>query len=207
MHQMDKRKDSLSEISVDRLVKGDREELARFVEAYSPRVYRLGMKILNNEQDAEDVLQETFMKAMRGLAAFEGRSSLSTWLYRIATNEALMLLRKRHPEMISIDAPSEEDEEDGDTLEIVDWSHQPESELLEKETRQRIDTAASHLPLGLREVFMLRELEGLSVKDTAEVLDVSESVVKTRLLRARMRLRKELTRYFVERQKKEVTGE
>jgi len=204
---MDKSRTSFSEISVEKLVNGDREEFARFVETYSPRVYRLGMKILNNEQDAEDVLQETFLKAMRGLRSFEGRSSLSTWLYRIATNEALMLLRKKHPEVISIDVPSEDDEEDNETLEIVDWTHQPESELLEKETRQRINLAASQLPLGLREVFMLRELEGLSVKETAEVLDVSESVVKTRLLRARMKLRKELARYFAEKQKKEAGDE
>lgn len=204
---MDKSKVPHPDISVDKLVKGDRDEIARFVETYSARVYRLGMKILNNEQDAEDILQETFLKAIRALPSFEGRSSLSTWLYRIATNEALMLLRKRHPETISIDAPTEDDDEDNEALEIVDWSHQPESELLEKETRQKIDSAASQLPLGLREVFMLREMEGLSVKETAEVLDVSESVVKTRLLRARMKLRRELTRYFVEKQKKEVADE
>lgn len=203
---MDKSKLPDSEISLEKLVSGNRDEIARFVEAYSPRIYRLAMKILNNEQDAEDVLQETFIKAIRGLSSFEGRSSLSTWLYRIATNEALMLLRKRTPETVSIDAPTDEDEEQ-ETLQIVDWTAQPEGELVTREVRQKLDKAISQLPLGQREVFVLREVEGLSVRETAEILNVSESVVKTRLLRSRMKLREALSGYFSERQKSEVADE
>lgn len=204
---MDKIKTTDSEISIDKLISQDRDELARFVEIYSPRVFRLGMRILNNEQDAEDVLQETFIKAIRALPSFEGRSSLSTWLYRIATNEALMLLRKHVPDSVSIDAPAEEDEEEQEALQIVDWTNQPEMELSSKEIRRQINDAVSKLSLGQREVFALREIEGLSVKETAEILDVSESVVKTRLLRARMHLRQVLNDYFVELQKHEVADE
>ncbi|MEN6571537.1 MAG: sigma-70 family RNA polymerase sigma factor [Anaerolineaceae bacterium] len=204
---MDKTKINDSEISIDKLIAQDRDELARFVETYSPRIYRLGMRILNNEQDAEDVLQETFIKAIRALPTFEGRSSLSTWLYRIATNEALMLLRKHSPEMVSIDAPAEEEEEEQEALQIVDWTNQPESELSVREIRQQINSAVAKLPLGQREVFALREVEGMSVKETADILNVSESVVKTRLLRARMHLRQVLNDYFIERQKHEVADE
>jgi RNA polymerase sigma-70 factor (ECF subfamily) len=204
---MDKSKITDSEISIDKLIAQDRDEVARFVEVYSPRIYRLAMKILNNEQDAEDVLQETFIKAIRGLKGFEGRSSLSTWLYRIATNEALMLLRKHVPDTVSVDAPTEEDGEEQEALQIIDWSNEPESELSKSEIREQINMAAGMLPLGQREVFALREIEGLSVKETAEILNVSESVVKTRLLRARLKLRQVLNEYFSERQKKEVTDE
>lgn len=204
---MDKTKITDSEISIDKLIAQDRDELARFVEIYSPRVYRLGMRIVNNEQDAEDVLQETFIKAIRALPSFEGRSSISTWLYRIATNEALMLLRKHTPEMVSIDAPAEEDDEEQEALQIVDWTNQPETELSAREVRQEINRAVAKLPLGQREVFALREVEGMSVKETADILNVSESVVKTRLLRARMHLRQVLNDYFIERQKHEVADE
>lgn len=204
---MDKTKITDSEISIDKLIAQDRDELARFVEIYSPRVYRLGMRIVNNEQDAEDVLQETFIKAIRALPSFEGRSSISTWLYRIATNEALMLLRKHTPEMVSLDAPAEEDDEEQEALQVVDWTNQPETELSAREVRQQINRAVSKLPLGQREVFALREVEGMSVKETADILNVSESVVKTRLLRARMHLRQVLNDYFIERQKHEVADE
>jgi RNA polymerase sigma-70 factor (ECF subfamily) len=207
MHLVDKSKITETEISIDKLIAQDRDELARFVEVYSPRIYRLAMKILNNEQDAEDVLQETFIKAIHAISGFEGRSSLSTWLYRIATNEALMLLRRHSPGTVSIDTPAEEDEEDQEALQIVDWSNQPEVKLSAKEVRLQINEAVSRLPLGQREVFALREIEGLSVKETAEILNVSESVVKTRLLRARMRLRQVLNDYFIERQKREVTDD
>ena len=90
-------------ISLELLKAGDRAEFARMVDAYSNRIYLLALKILNDAQDAEDVLQETFLKAFRSISDFEGRSSISTWIYRIATNEALMLLRKRHPEAVSLD--------------------------------------------------------------------------------------------------------
>jgi RNA polymerase sigma-70 factor (ECF subfamily) len=175
---------------------GDPEEIGRFVEANSEAVYRLALRMLGDAQDAEDVLQETFVKALRGLKTFEGRSSLSTWLFRIATNEALMLLRKKKPDTISIDEEREDDEGSPEPVQLVDWCCMPESELLSDESKRHMEAAIQKLSPALRAVFELRDIEGLSVKETAEILNVTESVVKTRLLRARLKLREDLSAYF-----------
>ena len=182
--------------SLEVLRDGDRVEFARLVEAYSPMIYRLGLKMLNNPQDAEDILQETFIKAYRHIGNFDGRSSVSTWLYRIATNEALMSIRRKRPETISFDVPSVYDTEPQEPLQIVDWCCLPEDELLTSEGRARLDEAANRLPTSLRVVFILRDIEGLSTRETAEVLEISEMAVKTRLSRARLRLREDLSEYF-----------
>jgi RNA polymerase sigma-70 factor (ECF subfamily) len=182
--------------SLDALRNGDRAEFARIVDSYSPMIYRLGMKMLNNPQDAEDILQETFIKAYRNIRKFDGRSSVSTWLYRIATNEALMSLRRKRPEAISFENPAVHDSEPQEPLQIVDWCCLPEEEFLSAEGRARLDEAAARLPANLRVVFILRDIEGLSTRETAQVLDISEMAVKTRLSRARLRLREDLTEYF-----------
>jgi RNA polymerase sigma-70 factor (ECF subfamily) len=182
--------------SLDALREGDRAEFARLVEQYSPMIYRLGLKMLNNPQDAEDILQETFIKAYKHIKNFDGRSSISTWLYRIATNEALMVLRKKRPDLVSFDMPSTYETEPQEPLQIVDWCCLPEEEYLTAEGRLRLDEAAERLPESLRIVFVLRDIEGLSTRETAQVLDISETAVKTRLSRARLRLREELSTYF-----------
>jgi RNA polymerase sigma-70 factor, ECF subfamily len=168
---------------------------------YSNQIYRLAMKILGDTNDAEDVLQETFIKAFRSLPAFEGRSSISTWLYRIAANEALMLVRKRKPEanMVSSDAGSEDDDDVSPPAQIVDWCCLPENELLSSEAQAFLDQAIQTLSPNLRIVFILRDIQGLSIRETAEVLKVSEMAVKTRLLRARLQLREELSAYYGEK--------
>ena len=186
-------------LSIEALKAGDRAEFARFVETYSRPIYRLGLKILNDPQDAEDVLQETFIKAFRALPGFEGRSSLSTWLYRIAVNEALMLVRKHHPEAISVDEEVETPDGEIEPVQIVDWCCLPERELLSAEGRRFLDTAIERLPATLRVVFVLRDIQGLSIRETAETLNLSETAVKTRLLRARLNLREQLSSYFGER--------
>jgi RNA polymerase sigma-70 factor (ECF subfamily) len=183
--------------SLPALRAGDRSEFARLVEAYSGVIYRLAIKMLENSQDAEDVLQDTFIKAYRALPSFDGRSSLSTWLYRIATNEALMLLRRRKHVSISLDDPSDGEQEQ-EPLEIIDWCCLPENELLSAEARAHLDRAIERLPASLRVVFLLRDIEGLSTQETGEVLNLSETAVKTRLSRARLRLREQLTGYFGE---------
>lgn len=187
------------EISLEALKKGDRAEFARFVETYSAQVYRLGLKILNDPQDAEDILQETFLKAYKAVPAFEGRSSLATWLYRIAVNEALMVLRKRHPETVSVDEEVETEDGEAEPKEIVDWCCLPEDELLTGEGRKFMNAAIQRLPAGLRVVFVLRDIEGLSIRETAESLRLTETAVKTRLLRARLNLREQLSKYYGER--------
>jgi RNA polymerase sigma-70 factor (ECF subfamily) len=187
-------------ISLEALRNGDRKEFARLVDAYSTPIYRLALKILGDPQDAEDVLQETFIKALSALPTFEGRSSLSTWLYRIAVNEALMLLRRRKPETLLTDNDGDEDEGgESESAYLIDWCCLPEEELLSDEAQRFLDKAIAQLPENLRLVFWLRDVEGLSIKETAETLGLSETNVKTRLLRARLKLREILSEYYGER--------
>ena len=184
-------------ISLEALKTGDREAFARLVDETSAHIYRVALQILGNEQDAEDVLQETYIKAFRALPKFEGRSSLTTWLYRIAVNEALMLVRKRKPQTISVEESTPFDAEgESEGMEIVDFCCLPEGELLSSESRRFLDQAVQNLPGNLRLVFVMRDLEGLSIQETSEALNISENNVKTRLLRARLRLRQELSVYF-----------
>ena len=185
--------------SLEALQAGDQEEFSRLVDTYSAKIYRLATRMLNQQQDAEDVLQETFLKAYRGLKSFDGRSKISTWLFRIATNEALMVLRRKHPEFVSIDEPVETEEGEQEPVQIVDWCCLPETELLSEEARERLDEAVQKLPESLRVVFVLRDINDLSTLETAEVLGLSETAVKTRLSRARLRLREILTAYYGER--------
>jgi RNA polymerase sigma-70 factor, ECF subfamily len=187
------------DFSLDALRGGDRAEFSRLVDTYSSAIYRLGMKMLEDPQDAEDILQETFIKAFRHLKDFDGRSSLSTWLYRIATNEALMLIRKRKNQPLSLNEPAENQEQMDEPVQIVDWCCMPEDELMSGEAKAYMNQAVEQLPPTLRAVFVLRDIEGLSTEETSNVLKLSEAAVKTRLSRARMRLRELLTEYFGER--------
>lgn len=193
--------DTNKEFSLEALRAGDKAEFARLVEAYSTHIYRLALRMLANPQEAEDVLQTTFLKAFQHLKDFEGRSSISTWLYRIAANEALMLLRRRRPEL-----PLEDEPEEGQLprpFQFADWARLPEGELLSGEAKKILDRAIQNLPEKLRVVFLLRDMENLSIKETSEALNLSETAVKTRLLRARLRLREQLSTYFAERLAKE----
>lgn len=178
---------------------GERSSFARLVEAHYERLYRLEIRMVGNSQDAEDLLQETFIKAFRHIHDFDGRSSLSTWLYRIATNEALMFLRKRTLQIFSIDEPLEGEESEMEPLQIEDWCCLPEPELMSDEAQRYLDRAVSRLPVGLRTVFVLRDIQGLSTRETGEVLGLSDTAVKTRLSRARLQLRNELTSYYGEK--------
>jgi len=189
-------------LSLDALRAGDRNEFARLVDLYSGKIYRLALQITGSTQDAEDVLQETFLKAFHALPAFEVRSSLSTWLYRIAVNEALMTLRRQKAQFSLIEDSENAEEEKVENLQLVDWCCLPEDELQSAETRRVLDEAIRGLSPVLQLVFLLRDVEGLSVKDTADALGITESAVKVRLLRARLRLREELSAYFSERMEK-----
>ncbi len=186
-------------ISLDALRQSDRAEFAKLVEKFSSKIYRLALKILNNEEDAEDVLQETFIKAMKALPKFEGRSSLATWLYRIAVNESLMVIRKKRPGMVSTDEEMETEDGQMEPMQIVDWCCMPEGELMNSETQKLLSQAIQTLPASLLSVFTLRDMQGASIKETADALELSETAVKTRLLRARLRLREKLSEYFKER--------
>jgi RNA polymerase sigma-70 factor (ECF subfamily) len=185
-----------TEVSLEALKAGDKAELARMVELYSEPIYRLGLKMLGSEQDAEDILQETFMKALRSIQQFEGRSSISTWLYRIAMNEIFLTLRKKKPIEEPLDGYDGDGEEPEKPREIIDWCCLPENELMTAEVRETMNQAIEKLSPALRSVFILRDINHLSVKETAEALGISEAAVKTRLLRARLQLREDLSVYF-----------
>jgi RNA polymerase sigma-70 factor (ECF subfamily) len=175
---------------------GDQAAFTEIVERHSPTVYNLALRLMNNPQEAEEVLQETFISAFRALNRFEGRSRLGTWLYRIAYNAALMRLRKREVPTLSIDEPVTNEE--GETLprQLVDWTALPDQVLLADELRSVLNAAMARLPESLRSVFVLRDLEGLSTAETAEVLNLTETNVKVRLHRARLALREQLNAYF-----------
>jgi RNA polymerase sigma-70 factor (ECF subfamily) len=192
--------------SLERLRANDREEFARLVDAYSPRIYRLGLRMLGNAQDAEEVLQNTFLHAMLNISRFEGRSSLETWLYRIATNEALMLIRKQRPQVSMDEEPEPYTPGEIRPRDFADWSGLPEEQLLDEEGRRGLEAAIQRLPDSMRIVFVLRDIEARSIRETAEALGLTEVNVKTRLLRARMRLREELAGYYSERAKKVHDG-
>lgn len=188
------------EVFLDQLIAGDQKAFSDLVDKTSVKIYSLGLRMLGNEQDAEDMLQETYLKAIRALSNFEKRSSINTWLFRIAANEALMLLRKRKNgvNLIEID---QDDQDEESPLEILDWCCLPEHEMVSTETRAMLNKAAEHLSPALRLVFQLRDVDGFSVQETADILGISEEAVKTRLVRARLKLREDLSIYFKERMK------
>jgi RNA polymerase sigma-70 factor (ECF subfamily) len=180
-----------------RIRAGDKLACAECIELHSPGLYRVALRILGDETEAEDALQETFLNAFKSISAFDGRSGLNTWLYRIVYNAALMRIRRRQP-TVSVDEPAL-DEEGGELpRQLFDWCCLPEQDFDSSETRVQLEQAIGELPEKLKAVFVLRELEGLSTEATAQALDVSEEVVKTRLHRARLWLRERLSGYFVE---------
>jgi RNA polymerase sigma-70 factor (ECF subfamily) len=184
------------QLDLEALRRKDKQAFALLVDQNSDPIYRLALKMTGNPQDAEDVLQETFIKAYNHIHSFEGRSKVSTWLFRIATNEALMLLRKRKDGLVDIDEGVETDDGEVMPVQIVDWCCLPEKELLSAESRDHLREAAMKLSDSTRAAFLLRDVEGLSTKDAAEALDISESALKVRLMRARMELREELSGYY-----------
>jgi len=190
-------------LSLEKLRNGDRAEFAQLMDKYSGIIYRLSLKMVENPQDAEDVLQETFIKAFRGLPRFDGRSSLSTWLYRIAVNESLMHLRRRKQPALSIDQPLETEDDQQEPTQIVDFCCMPEKELMSFEAQLYMDKAVESLQPNLKAVFLLRDIEGLSTEETADALNLSQMAVKTRLSRARMKLRNLLSEYYGERMAKD----
>ena len=166
-------------------------------EMYSDKIYRLAVGLLENEAEAEEVVQEAFMRLFERLDQFEGRSKLGTWLYRVAYNLCQDRLRKRRP--VSHLAMDVDDDETMPVPTIfVDWSQVPERYLTEAEITRELDRAIATLPPRLKAVFLLRDIEGLSTKECAEMLEISESATKVRLHRARLLLRERLAAYFTE---------
>ncbi len=181
---------------VNRARKGDAAAFGSLIRPYESRIFRLAMSITQNREDAEDVLQEAFLKAYEHLEQFQGNSKFYTWIVRIAVNQALMKLRKRKSDRsVSLDEQIDTGE---DTVirEIAAWDPDPEQRFSQDEMRAILTEAIDELAPIYRTVFTLRDVEGLSTEETAESLDLSVPAVKSRLLRARLQLRDRLTRFF-----------
>ncbi len=178
------------------LKRGDPEACACMIKQYAPRVYAIAIRMLNDPDDAEEVLQETFISACKNINKFEERSALGTWLHRIATNAALMHLRKRKHREVSLDEPIEVQDGDDIYREVQDWTLAPDDHAMNSEVRDVLEKAISELPDTLRTVFILREIEGYSTEETAQILGISVSAAKVRLHRARLRLRQLLAPHF-----------
>jgi RNA polymerase sigma-70 factor, ECF subfamily len=181
---------------VARAQAGDQAAFTTLVDHYHRKIYRIGKNITQNNEDAEDVLQETFLKAYEHLGGFQGNSKFYTWIVRIAVNEALMKLRKRKGDrFVSLDEPIETGEEEV-KREVAVWEDNPEQRYSREEIQHILEEAVDDLKPDFRTVFALRDIEELSTEETAEALGISVPAVKSRLLRARLALREKLTRQF-----------
>jgi RNA polymerase sigma-70 factor, ECF subfamily len=183
---------------VRRAQAGDLDAFEALTARHEQRVYSLAMRMLRHEQDAEDVTQQTFLSALENLGGFRGEASFSTWLLRIASHAALKVIRKRKGlHTVSLEDATEGSEHVDSVPHpefIADWRQSPEQLVKRNETRRLLDEALHTLDEKHRVVFLLRDVEGLSIKETAEALGLSEANTKVRLLRARLQLREELTR-------------
>ena len=175
---------------------GDDRAFAQLVKRYESKIFRLAQHITQNREDAEDVLQETFLKAYEHLDQFQGNSKFYTWIVRIAVNQALMKLRRRRTDKsVSLDETIDTGE-DTVTREIAAWDEDPEQKFSREELSEILSSAIDSLAPTYRSVFLLRDVDDLSTEETAEALGISVPAVKSRLLRARLQLREKLTRYF-----------
>jgi len=175
--------------------KGNDASFEELVNRYEGKILRLTRNITGNREDAEDAMQDAFLKAYSHLDEFQGDSRFYTWLVRIAANEALMRLRKRRPGQFSLDEPLESDS-DLMPRELEDWRPSPEREYAHAEMQQILSEAVEKLEPEYRIVLALRDIEELSTQETAEALGISASAVKSRLLRARLKVREKLNRHF-----------
>jgi len=182
----------------------DERAFGELVSRYESKVYSLALRMVRNPEDAEDVLQDTFLRAYRGIKSFQGASTFSTWVYRITANSALMKLRKKQLPTVSIDDADERET----PVNIADWSPGPVEQLLSKELQHEMDEAIGALPPEFRQVFILRDVEERSNAEVAEILDLSVAAVKSRLHRARLKVRNSLAGYFSEstKPKRRVMG-
>ena len=180
---------------VDAAKAGDLASFEELVNRYESRIFRLTMNITQNREDAQDATQDAFLKSFRSLDRFQGDSRFYTWLVRIAVNEALMRLRKRRPNVVSLDEPVQTDD-DLIPHEIQDWDPTPEQRYERTEMNSILNEAIGKLDPIFRTVFLLRDVEQVSTEETAEALGISVPAVKSRLLRARLKLREILNPFF-----------
>jgi len=174
---------------IRRVQAGEKELFYQLVKPYERRIYAAALAVLRNEAEAEDAAQEAMLKALTHIRQFRAEARFSTWLTQITVNEALMRRRKAHSEIM--EPIGERQEEDGTYTprDFADWREIPSEVLERKEIRQKLASAVAGLAAKYREVFMLRDVQHLSIEETAEALGITQASVKTRLLRARLMLR------------------
>ena len=174
----------------------------QLVDRYEDKVYRLAFRFVRNETEAKEIVQDTVLSVWRKLDTFKGDAQFGSWVYRVAANAALMRLRsqRRHPEVSTEELPIDFLDTYGHVPASNDnWARRPDDELQSDELRRRIQAAVDELPEIYRTVFLVRDVEGLSTEETAQVLDISVPTVKTRLHRARLALREAISKYFEQR--------
>jgi len=180
---------------VDAARGGDAGSFETLVNRYERKIFRLAKNITQNDADAEEVMQDAFLKAYEHLKDFQGNSRFYTWLVRITINQALMKLRKRRPNHVSLDEPIES-EDDLLPREVEDWRPTPERQYSQDELARILNEAIEELHTPLRVVFQLRDVEKMSTEETAKLLSLSIPAVKSRLLRARLQMRQKLNPHF-----------
>ena len=174
---------------IERIRNGERELFYELIQPYERRVYAAAFAILRNEADAEDAAQEAVLKAFRYIKQFRSEAKFSTWLIQIAINEARMRRRKQHPELVEPIADRQDDSGNYVPRDFADWREIPSETLERKEVREKLAEALASLGQIYRDVFVLRDMQHLSIEETAAALKISTASVKTRLLRARLMLR------------------
>ncbi len=185
---------------VSKLRQGDRGAFRKLVETYQDKVYNLGLKILWNREDAEDVLQETFLKVVDKIDSFREESDIGTWIYRIATNAALMKLRERRRQRGHLADLAEVDNHDIKPTRLAPDAPNPFDELLQKESREILEKAIDALPDIYRVVFVLKDIENLSTDEIAQILGLTHEAIYSRLKRARMQLREAVLAAYKEKE-------
>lgn len=184
---------NISDVELVELLKnGDIAAFEEVVRRYSARVYSMGHRMTRNTQDTEEVLQDTFVTVFRKINAFEGKSSLSSWIYRVSVNTALMKLRKRRSDRSSLLEDTIPNFRDSEAFADNSFKQENSNSSL----REKIQTAILELPFEYRAVFVLRDIDGLSTKEVCKILQVTGPAVKSRLHRARLVLRRQLSEVY-----------
>ncbi|HNS33490.1 MAG TPA: sigma-70 family RNA polymerase sigma factor [bacterium] len=180
---------------VEKAKSGEMWAFEKLIRRTSGKIYNLGLKLLRNKEDASDLMQETYIKAYQHLNSFRGNSAFATWLYRIATNLALMKMRRDKQQKVSVETLKETSSYSM-IKEMPDWTHNPVSYFKKQEMKDILNKAIDSLPSKYKSVFVLHDMEGFPIAEVADMLSLSEPAVKTRSHRSRMYLREKLAEYF-----------
>ncbi len=185
--------------NIKKVLGGEYDAFELLVEKYQGRIYRHLRKMVKDNHLAQDLLQETFLSAYKGLSGFTGSSSFSTWLFRIATNNALMHLRKNRPDSVEYDDEIRNQANLDLSLASPEFVNTPLEILLSNEGKRKIEEAIDELPALYRSVMVLRDVEGFSLEEVSKIMDSSVAAVKSRLHRARNSVRESLMSYYIDK--------